>query len=515
MRLALLALALLSALPARARQGQVLGVTGRRAYLDAGARDGLAPGVVLQLAPGRACVVERVSDRYASCTGPARAGDRFDLIKDAGPPRAPATPPPPLPPAEQDQRKAALGAARPALVEFNAPIVAAGLRPLRGGVALSHSTWAAQGMTPYQQERADASLHAPLGGPARIDLDLSALRWSRRPATRVFRPDADWQLYVREASLSASGASFGATAGRLRPAGPSALLIDGAQLAYKGAASQLSLYAGALPDASTIEPGTSRLTGGAAWSITHAADESVLRWARHEGRATVLSLPEGQRYELEGAGLLSLGGAVDVSGDLRLAAGALAPAAGIDALRLELNARLGQSARLWGGIRHEAQPFPADAGAAAGPARHADLGGSIELADGLLVSASGGFAGEAGSGLYRAFGGPEVALTRLFGGAAVVSAGYQEERGWLNGRSAWAQCSAAPAGPVRALVRVAWSRDERSDAQSGADQELAVTAGAAARLLEWLEVSGSLMGRAALTGDGKGLAGTVRASGSF
>ena len=60
------------------RVGTVVYATARRLYLDAGAREGLAPGQVLHLESGT-CRVEEVSARYATCVGNGRPGDTFAL----------------------------------------------------------------------------------------------------------------------------------------------------------------------------------------------------------------------------------------------------------------------------------------------------------------------------------------------------------------------------------------------------------------------------------------------------
>ena len=513
------------------RGGVVLQVTGKRAYLSAGARDGLEAGSQLKTAPQRACTVEKLADRFATCVGNVRAGDSFPL-PPRQPPAALKKPAGPLAAAEVQRRRAALEAVQPPLIEFAPSPMAAGEQAVRGRsrVALSHATWANTAAGPYQQECADVRLHAPIAGPVRIDADFTALRWSARPGTARFRPDDPWQLYVREAALTASSVGGArATLGRLRPLAPGATAVDGLSAALGlGGGSELSVYAGALPDPSTTAPGTDRITAGAAWRVQHAGETGdLVRWARHEGRASVVSLPGGdKRYEVEAGGLAAFGRAVDLSGDVRLAAGAFAPTAAIDALRIELVARLGEAVRLTGAIRHQALPFPVDAltssvrtadSAAAfsgGPSRHADASASWDVIGPLQLSATGGFANEAGSGLYRAFGGPEVSLGGLFGGLASLGAGYLEERGWLEGRSAWAQASFAPRAPFHALLRGSWSRDRRGNVPGSVD-EVGLFASAGARVWKWLELRGSLLGRASLTGEGAGLSATASAAGEF
>ena len=526
------AAALLIAASAEAapRLSVVLQVTGKRAYLAAGARDGLALGAVVKASEKRSCTIEKLAERYATCVGNVRAGDSIALPPRPTPPGL-KKPPPPLASEESDRRRAALVAVQTPLVEFTpGPISTSDAARGRSRVAFSHTTWAATTSGPYQQERADVQLHAPIAGPVRIDADLTALRWSTRPNTARFRPDDPWQLYVREAVLSAQTAGGARVAlGRQRPIAPGATSIDGLSGGLgAGSGSELSVYAGGLPDPSTTAPGTDRLTAGAAWRVQHTGESGdLVRWARHEGRATVISLPGGdKRYEVEGSGLAAFGRSVDLSGDVRLAAGAFAPTAAIDALRVELSARLGDDVRFSGSVRHQALPFPVDAltssartadSAAAftgGPSRHADASASWDVVGRFQVSAVGGFANEAGSGLYRAFGGPEVSLGGLFDNLATVSAGYLEERGWLDGRSAWAQASFAPRAPFHALLRGSWSRDKRGDVPGSVD-EVGLFASAGARVIRWLDLRGSLLGRTSLTGGGAGLTATVSAAGEF
>ena len=496
--------AALAALLAAPGWGRVVQVTPRRAYLDAGARQGLVAGMELKLPRGRRCAVDNVSERRASCTGTARAQDRFRL--PAGRPAPvppPRRPPAPLGARELSRRQAALQAVRPSLIEYQRASVETPSAPVRARAGFTHSTWASTTAgPPWQQERVDAVLHAPIAGPARVDLDLSALRWSRRPSSARFRPGDAWQLYVREAALSAAGAVGRVALGRQRPWAPGAALLDGLQAAKSIGSGELSLYAGALSDPGTALPGVDRLAAGLSWQIEGAR-------GRHDGRATVLSLPGGEkRYEVEAGGAVSVGRAFDLTGDVRLAAGMLAPQAGVDALRIDARARLGDSVRITGAFRHQAIPFPADAADAGGSSRHADFAASWDVIDALSLTAVGGYAGEAGSGIWRAFFGPEVAWRKPLAGLATLGAGYLEERGYLRARSAYAQATLL-GGRVRASLRGSWMREVN------VGDEVGLHASAAARIVEWLELSGSLLGRKALGGDGAGLAATLGARGGF
>jgi hypothetical protein len=209
---------------------------------------------------------------------------------------------------------------------------------------------------------------------------------------------------------------------------------------------------------------------------------------------------------------------------VRLAAGAFAPTAAVDALRLDVAARLGGGVRVNAAVRHQALPFPVDALAGSpssdaalamsgGPSRHADLSASWDAADHLRLAASGGVATEAGSGMNRSFGGPEIALVDLFGSACTLSAAYQEERGWMAGRSAWAQAALLPRGALSGLVRASWSLDRRGDAP-GSTQEVGLFGSASARPLPWLELRGSLLGRLGASG-AAGTVATLSAAGEF
>jgi len=79
--------------PARPRVpgvGRVLQVTATRAYLDAGADEGLTPGQVVALWRGDVeagrCTVEEVAPGSATCTGGgARPGDAFKLAPAVAP----------------------------------------------------------------------------------------------------------------------------------------------------------------------------------------------------------------------------------------------------------------------------------------------------------------------------------------------------------------------------------------------------------------------------------------------
>jgi hypothetical protein len=75
------------------------------------------------------------------------------------------------------------------------------------------------------------------------------------------------------------------------------------------------------------------------------------------------------------------------------------------------------------------------------------------------VGASGGFSRDRASKLERSWAGPEIGLPRLFGGRLRLSAGYLEERGWREGRSAWAQVAFRPGARFGLSARGTWTHD--------------------------------------------------------
>jgi hypothetical protein len=60
-----------------------------------------------------------------------------------------------------------------------------------------------------------------------------------------------------------------------------------------------------------------------------------------------------------------------------------------------------------------------------------------------------------------------VGLPRLFGSAGGLSVGYQEELGWMRGRSAHVQAVVLPASTLRLLGRVSWFQEEPVSGAAG------------------------------------------------
>lgn len=497
--------------PARPRgTGAVVYVTAARAYLDAGAADGLAAGaVVIARRGGREagrCTVDALGEHHAACPATAlRPGDTVTFAAAPEPPRAPA--PPALPTERELAERARAAAELPvARVEFrpgerrDAPtrrrIVVAGLE---------HVSWASTGASTLSAERLDLALRgAPLGEHVILDLEARAERWVPRANAR-FRPDDGARLYLWQAQLTAPVSAVHLSAGRILPYGIlGATVFDGASASVRRGPLEVGLFGGVVPEPDTLSSTTERATGGGFWSLERAVGRGTLR---HEGRLALVRSPElGTRVEATLSGRVWLR-AVDVSAEAQLGAGGEEQAAALlDAARVDVSARPSRTVSLGASYRHAGLEWPGLAEPALFPGRTdaADAWAAVELGSFLRVGATGGLSRDAASGLDRAWGGPELGIPRLLGRRGGLVVGYLEEGGWLAGRSAYAQLAARPWEPVRMLARATWSRAKTL----GVDRdEVGLVASAAADLGRHLGLRVSALARVPVRiseGDGGG-----------
>jgi hypothetical protein len=491
-----------------ARAGTVVSVTARRAYLDAGARDGLATGRELRLdrkgRPAGSCTVDAVSDRGATCAGEdLRTGDTFALAEP--PPTAPETPPPaaPLAPGEKSRRRAALDAAPVAKVEFVAPPRSDELRgPPRVEASFLHLSSFSTGGTGRSQDRLEARVYgAEVGGGFRLFLDASGVYRATASSER-FRPGDSAYLEVRELQLAAREPDrpYTLAAGRIMPwAAPGSTAFDGAQIGYRSRGGEVGVFGGAVPDPITTALGTSRATAGAYGVLEHADDATLVRG---EARLALVLSPElGTRLEAEALGHGWLMRTIDLSGQARLGfAGDRTAPASLDAARVDLSVRLAELVWLTGSFRYVGLYIP-DAAAPAifpGPARHADLTASWDASRRLTLRAIAGYARDLTSGLDRGYVGPEIALPRLFGRYGSASVGWLEERGWAAGRSVWLQGEGDAALGARLLLRASFYMDSRP-APLADLTTLGLLASATKDLTSWLRFRLSALGRLGVT----------------
>jgi hypothetical protein len=456
------------------RTGSVLYATATRLYLNAGSRDGLANGAVLQFQRGGSCRVEQVSETHAACLGAGRAGDTFPLPEP--PPPAPvARLPRPAPANVLEQRRSVLASTPYSKVDYHEAAGGVGVEARRGSIegGIGHTTWwVSGGRGAWNQERADAAIRgAALGGGFTLDLDLSARRWSRRSDPISFRPDDPTQLYVWEAAISRRSADGGPafSLGRVRPYRvPGQVILDGAQAGWGlGGGSELGVFGGAVPNSVTLAPSLDHGTLGVYFVGQRVFEkDSTVRFLRHEARIAFVNTDDlGKR--IEGEALLEARVARWLDAALNLRAGASA-AHGLrsldtivlDAVRVDVTARPFDSLSLLGSFRHEGVSVPELDGPghvlSGGEARHADASLAWQPLDTLRFSILSGLSTDVVTQKTRRWIGPEFALPRLFGNAGGVSVGYFQEDGWVPGRSAWVQVLWRSQGVLNVLTRFSW-----------------------------------------------------------
>ena len=515
-----------AAAPQQRRTGTVVYATQRRLYLDPGARDGLAPGRVLQLRrEGRTagtCTVETVGESRSTCAGNGLPGDAFEVSLPPAEPAAPvARPPPPEPARVVEQRRAVLASASWDKVDFHpGPEFGAGAR---AEVAVAHASWAATGVGPWHQERADVSLRdARLGNGFTLDLEMSARRWSLRSDPISFRPEDPTQLYVWQAAVSRHprDGGFDMSVGRVRPQFvPGQVILDGGQAGWRtGGGSEAGVFGGAVPDEVTLAPSLQHGTFGAYWAGQHAGDpDSALRVFRHEARIAFVNTAQlGQRVEGEGLLQLFLTRRFDGSAAVRVGSGDHAAPNHLDAVRIDGNAQPFDELSFTGGFRYDGLSIPELDGPAnirfGGAARHADLSAQWEPATDLRISAISGLATDLVQQQTRRWIGPEIGSPRLFGGNAAVSAGYLEEQGWAKGRSSYLQLSAGQRSRLQVLARFSWFHTLSALAPMPTD-DLAVFASIRAQLSPSISLRLAAAGRSSLNGGRSVLRGAATQAG--
>ena len=492
-------------------------VTGARAYLDAGAEDGLTVGQVLELHRGEVgigpCTVETTAPHHATCTGVrARPGDAVRVPRHAAPEVKVVTLPPLPSGTEQERRAEQLAMAPTMLIEAKAkPVSAQPLQAPRGGYgqfSFSDVSWWSSDLGAYHADRVDATLHGAPVGPFTADVDLRGEYWSSQPATAVFRPADKARILIWQAQLNwaPEARSYSISAGRVLAWNvPGATPMDGATVSWRRGGFTGGLMGGLVPQPDTTSPTSTRATAGGFWGWEGKLGKNVL--FREEGRLALVRTPElGDRVELQTGGSLNAGRWFDLFGDARFGFGGKAHApAGLDGVRLEAAVRPLERLALTGAFDYGQlrMPQPFMPLAWAGRTRHADGGVSWDF--GLLrAGLSGGASRDLDSGIDHAWAGPEVVVPRFFSPRVSLSGGYLEEVGWLKGRSTWLQAVARPWDPVRLIARASWNYQSNV----GLDQnEFGLYLSGSADLTRHIGVRISLMGRAAIDvlGDGNSM----------
>jgi hypothetical protein len=373
-----------------------------------------------------------------------------------------------------------------------------------GEVALVGATWDTSAGGAFEVARIDAAVHGAPVGPLVLDLDLRAERWlaQYRPS---FRPDDQNRLYVWQAQAGWYPADrrIALDAGRVLPLSvPGATAMDGAMVARRGDGFGVSAFGGLVPQPDTLAPTTTRATAGVAWDLDRRGAGGVT--FRQEGRLAWVRSPElGDRAELQANAALHAGATLDLFADARVGAGGATHAPGyVDGARLELGWRPVERLAIGAGLDYGGLELPQPIVAAlyAGRTRHAD--GSVFYDLGAVrFGVDAGYAADATSSLERGWVGPELQVPRFFTARVALSAGYLEERGWYDGRSAFVQAVARPWDRLRLIARVSWTR---SDALALDQDELGGSLSAVADLTARLGLRVSALYRTVLdtTGDG-------------
>lgn len=479
-------------------------VTAQRAYLDAGSRDGLAPGQVLALSrrgsPAGSCTVEEVTERNATCAGPGiRPGDTVPVN-----PRAAGSLPAQLPPRptreEQARRLAAVRAAAYAPIESKGAMAPEPVEAARRvEVGLSHVTWAAVESGPIHEERVQAAIRgAEVLGGARLNLDLTAVYRPGATSSDRFLPGRETLVWLREASIGwgEMQGRYRLAAGRvlpwLLPGGPT---FDGVQLGWRPIpGGEVGVFGGAVPDPMTTEPGLGRATAGAYWAWEAVSGKSLFR---QEARVAWLRLEGGEtRLEAEATAQAWLARRLDLSARARFGFGSYAAPGSLEAAWIDASWHEPGAFSVAGGFRYSESRLPDVAVASLLPGRTRHAWGAItwERLSWLQVRATGGLARDVASGQERSWLGPELVAPRLLGSLGGLALGYAEELGSLPGRSAWLQADLAPARSLRLLARASWLMDARP-APLAAEHAFGLLVSGASDLSAWLRLRLSLLAR--------------------
>jgi len=455
--------------------GHVLFVTDRRAYLDRGRRDGLASKqtVSIQRAgrPVASCTIEAAAERSAVCVGARlRNGDTFVLPARAAPAKTTSvvTLPPVTAASTLRQRADEVAEAPQEKVDLKGVHLFGGRARVQVGAVTAFWRTQSDPRFDYAVEQLDGAVRGYQVGDTglKIDAAFSAMRWSgsgSAASASRFRPEAQTQFYLWQAELSRRQDDGGTVfaGGRIWPWHlPGLTLLDGFQLGRRDRAGtrEAGIYAGFLPNATTVSPATDTWGAGAYGMLTQTGTGGgTFRLARETARLGVWQAPGGGLVtEGDGAAQVWLGPTMLAGGGRLRAAGS-----GTALERLFLDFAVRSTAAVGGGFH--LRYF----GASPGPL--ADLQ-RVSVATEGSVHATGdlhvqpwpwlGFAGFGGlhrereSGLGQKHGGVEVRMPRVLGSYAGLSLGAEAQEGWLRMRTLYADVVMRPARGVVAWARV-------------------------------------------------------------
>lgn len=498
----------------QAGQGAVVSVTVQRAYLDRGAEDGLVVGQKVQLFRGArsaaSCEIESVGPHVATCLpGAIRIGDRFVLARK-GTALAPRAPAPPASPQQLNTQRLQLEESEVALVEFTGG-KAFGRAGVSAEVGLVHTSVAGLS-TPgsaFHQERLDLAVYGQqlLGGLS-FGADASAIVWSRRPAGFRSPHNAAAQLQVRElwaAWQFKNGLQIGL--GRLTPRrAPGLGILDGGLIGWTSPSGAFALgaFGGALPSPVTLTPLGGPYTAGA-YLAARLGGETVKAVAFEPSiRLAWVGRPATNRFETQALMKLWWGTLFDARLEAAAGFGDGQSSTRLDAVRFDAGARIAQLVRVRVAARYSGggDPWLGTAPILPSQSLHGDAVVSLELPAGLLLSAQGGGLYDFTTRLAQGRVGPELELPPFAGGSLVFALGYDEEFGWLPGRSGYVQAVVRPFSRMSLWARASVFHHtlvRGAEGVSGLDGALSLAVDV--RVWRWFWVRGSGWARMGLTGD--------------
>ncbi|MDQ3262731.1 MAG: hypothetical protein M3Y59_03575 [Myxococcota bacterium] len=500
--------------PAGGRPGWVTTtyITEKRAYLDRGSEDGLVVGQPVALRRNNrvvgTCAVEQVSPSSAVCAGAGlRPGDSAPLagspegkgIEPGVPRRLPA---PPSAAELERQRRRVLSVSLPR-VESSGTQTPGARVALRSGVEAAHDTWASvsRGDTAYHRESVDlwvSGVSLPWG--LRLFADATAQQWTGRPAGFLSPHRSASQLVVRELAVTRRDPAdrWVFSAGRVWPYRAASLgVLDGAQVGFRSedGSWELGAFGGATPSALNTAVDLSRPLVGAYGGFTWRG-EAPLRWLQQEAHLAWQPGGGGSAEVLARAWLPPF---LDVAADVEVA---WTPAmqVALRAVRADLGYRPVERVWLRAASRFEGSPREVlPTVATLGPgirALHLELSAGWDVWTHLQISASAGHARDLDSSLDRTWVGPELVVPGLAWGMLSLGGGYQEEVGWLGGRSAWVWASARPAPRTHLQLRGSWTMTGPAlESGAWAEREWGLYASAAVALTPRWSLRGSALAR--------------------
>jgi hypothetical protein len=430
--------------------------------------------------------------------------------------------PPSLPPVIPEERlstaAAQIGAAALSKVDFHGASDARA--PFSAGVAFGHTLYtntAAIGGG-FQEERVDLYLRGlEVGRGLRAYLQATAILWSRRPPSMRFRPDAFTlplpQLYLWEAELASRdpNRSYTVAFGRIWPwHAPGLTLLDGVQLGWqsKKRPVEVGAYGGLVPNAVDTLPAYQQWAAGV-YASASASHGRVL--FHEEARAGVRNYPSsGPSIQVESVSQLWVGRRFDLGVDGRVAVAPQVPSSfTLESANLHLGARALDGGRVrlrtYAWFRYLG-PVVAEEAALRGErpnlggALRASVDATLEVGPLFALALDAGGDHDRASALDRLYVAAEARLLRLAHDRVDLAAGYQEELGWVTGRTAYPQIALRILDRLRVCVRASYNEERFTDTdRNQVTRDLGVFASLEARLGRWLELRGSALARVPVT----------------